>query len=203
MMRNRQGVTALGWLILLTHSPSWSTPASVAPVYLNYMKVVKTLEGTKSELKGGGATASTIKAAIDKHFEIDMVDYPDTKDIKITRDDGAWLVEANTRIRRRCSPTSPCTSLSTSRSHRRRIRRCRRRAALAPAAHERADWPARWMRERLGYEPRELALFRAALTHRSAAGANNERLEFLGDAVLNLLVARALYLSFPAATRGT
>lgn len=65
-----------------------------------------------------------------------------------------------------------------------------------------ADWPARWIRARLGYEPRELALFRAALTHRSAAGANNERLEFLGDAVVNLLVARALYLSFPAATEG-
>ncbi len=65
-----------------------------------------------------------------------------------------------------------------------------------------ADWPARWLRARLGYEPRELALFRAALTHRSAAGANNERLEFLGDAVVNLLVARALYLAFPAASEG-
>jgi ribonuclease-3 len=65
-----------------------------------------------------------------------------------------------------------------------------------------ADWPVRWLRARLGYEPRELALFRAALTHRSAAGANNERLEFLGDAVVNLLVARALYLAFPAASEG-
>ena len=54
------------------------------------------------------------------------------------------------------------------------------------------------MREQLGYEPRDLALFRAALTHRSAAGANNERLEFLGDAVLNLLIARA---SVPSPSR--
>lgn len=64
------------------------------------------------------------------------------------------------------------------------------------------EWPARWARERLGYEPRELPLFRAALTHRSAAGPNNERLEFLGDSVLNLLIARALYVAFPAATEG-
>ena len=64
-----------------------------APVYLNYLKVVKTLEGTKSELKGG-ASAANIKAAIDKHFEIDMVNYPDSKDFKITRDEGVWLVEA-------------------------------------------------------------------------------------------------------------
>lgn len=65
-----------------------------------------------------------------------------------------------------------------------------------------ADWPARWVRERLGYEPRDLALFRAALTHRSAAGPNNERLEFLGDAVLNLLVAQRLYEVFPQAAEG-
>ena len=65
-----------------------------------------------------------------------------------------------------------------------------------------ADWPARWLRERLGYEARDLTLFRAALTHRSAAAANNERLEFLGDAVVNLTVARALYLAFPQASEG-
>ena len=58
------------------------------------------------------------------------------------------------------------------------------------------------MRERLGYEPRELSLFRAALTHRSATGPNNERLEFLGDAVLNLLVAHRLYEAFPQAAEG-
>jgi len=65
-----------------------------------------------------------------------------------------------------------------------------------------ADWPAAWARERLGYEPRDAALFRAALTHRSAAGPNNERLEFLGDAVLNLIIAQRLYTAFPDAAEG-
>jgi len=65
-----------------------------------------------------------------------------------------------------------------------------------------ADWPAEWVRERLGYEPRDLALFRAALTHRSVAGPNNERLEFLGDAVLNLAIAHHLYSAFPQAAEG-
>jgi ribonuclease-3 len=65
-----------------------------------------------------------------------------------------------------------------------------------------ADWPVRWVRERLGYEPRDASLFVAALTHRSASGRNNERLEFLGDAVLNLAIARHLYLVFPTATEG-
>ena len=63
-------------------------------------------------------------------------------------------------------------------------------------------WPQRWLRERLEYTPRDEALFRAALTHRSAAGPNNERLEFLGDAVLNMVVARHLFERFPQATEG-
>jgi len=64
------------------------------------------------------------------------------------------------------------------------------------------DWPGRWMQDRLGYEPRDLSLFRAALTHRSASGPNNERLEFLGDAVLNLVIAHRLYAAFPQAAEG-
>jgi ribonuclease-3 len=59
------------------------------------------------------------------------------------------------------------------------------------------------VRARLGYEPGDAALFELALTHRSAAGDNNERLEFLGDAVLNLLVAEHLYERFPDADEGT
>src|SRR5258708_34053203 len=62
--------------------------------------------------------------------------------------------------------------------------------------------PGRWMRERLGYEPHDLSLFRAALTHRSAAGPNNERLELLGDAGLSLVIAHQLYGAFPDASEG-
>jgi hypothetical protein len=95
MRRNRQlGVTAIGWLFLLTPMAIVIYAGiRIAPVYLNYMKVVRALDGTATELKGG-ASAASIKAAIDKHFEIDMVNYPDSKDFKITRDEGAWLVEA-------------------------------------------------------------------------------------------------------------
>jgi ribonuclease-3 len=55
---------------------------------------------------------------------------------------------------------------------------------------------------RLGYEPRDRALFVLALTHRSAEGPNNERLEFLGDSVLNLLLSERLYREFPMASEG-
>ena len=64
------------------------------------------------------------------------------------------------------------------------------------------DSPQEWIREKLGYQPRSAELFTTALTHRSAARLNYERLEFLGDAVLNLLVAEHLYKAFPGADEG-
>ena len=60
-----------------------------------------------------------------------------------------------------------------------------------------------WLKQTLGYEPTDLAWFEVALTHRSAGGANNERLEFLGDAVLSLISAQYLIERFPDANEGT
>lgn len=59
-----------------------------------------------------------------------------------------------------------------------------------------------WVRRQLRYEPRDEALFEQALRHRSAARNHNERLEFLGDAVLNLIVARYLYQQYADADEG-
>jgi ribonuclease-3 len=48
----------------------------------------------------------------------------------------------------------------------------------------------------------DAALLHQALTHRSAGSPHNERLEFLGDALLNLIVAEQLYLRWPRADEG-
>ena len=56
--------------------------------------------------------------------------------------------------------------------------------------------------DRLGYEFRDSALLREALTHRSFGVPHNERLEFVGDAVLNCAVALLLYERFPALPEG-
>ncbi len=61
---------------------------------------------------------------------------------------------------------------------------------------------AEWVRRQLQYEPRDAALFGQALTHRSAARNNNERLEFLGDAIVNLIVAQYLYEHYADADEG-
>ena len=61
---------------------------------------------------------------------------------------------------------------------------------------------AAWAESRLGYAFRDPALLDAALTHRSASKRNYERLEFLGDAVLNFTTAVLLYRAYPDADEG-
>lgn len=58
------------------------------------------------------------------------------------------------------------------------------------------------LESRLGYVFRNPALLHEALTHASTQEAHNERLEFLGDAVLNLVVAEDLFARFPDAREG-
>jgi ribonuclease-3 len=52
------------------------------------------------------------------------------------------------------------------------------------------------LQKRIGYQFTKPALLTQALTHRSFAAINNERLEFLGDGVLNFIVAHQLYTRF-------
>lgn len=61
----------------------------------------------------------------------------------------------------------------------------------------------------LKYRPKNLGLFKLALTHKSASykiynkhSINNERLEFLGDSVLNTIVAEWLYQYYPDSDEG-
>lgn len=54
----------------------------------------------------------------------------------------------------------------------------------------------------LGYSFNDIEHLQLALTHRSFGGSNNERLEFLGDSIVNFVIAEALYHQFTAAREG-
>ncbi len=56
--------------------------------------------------------------------------------------------------------------------------------------------------KQLDLDFQQIALFEQALTHRSAGSVNNERLEYLGDAVLGMVIANRLYQRFPQASEG-
>lgn len=57
--------------------------------------------------------------------------------------------------------------------------------------------------ERIGYSFQQPELLQTALTHRSFGSPNNERLEFLGDAVLSVVVSEALFRKFPDTDEGS
>ena len=58
------------------------------------------------------------------------------------------------------------------------------------------------LQNRLNYHFSDENLLNRALTHRSAGKLNNERLEFLGDALLDLVISEALYQRYPNASEG-
>ena len=64
---------------------------------------------------------------------------------------------------------------------------------LAPATHTTPTMNHQLLQTRLGYTFRDAGLLQQALTHRSHSALHNERLEFLGDSILNCVVASILY----------
>lgn len=56
--------------------------------------------------------------------------------------------------------------------------------------------------DKLHYHFQDAGLIKLALTHRSKGSKHNERLEFLGDSIINCVIAEALYQQFPEATEG-
>ena len=61
---------------------------------------------------------------------------------------------------------------------------------------------AKWAEAALSYNFSDIAFLHLALTHRSAAAEHNERLEYLGDAVLELVITNALYRLKPRTDEG-
>ncbi len=58
------------------------------------------------------------------------------------------------------------------------------------------------LQSRLGYRFKDAGHLEAALTHRSVGPVHNERLEFLGDSIVNFVVAEILFKAYPDAREG-
>jgi len=93
-LRQRQrGMTFIGLLcILALAGVVVYAGIRLAPVYLNYMNVVKTLETTASEFKGDNPDPGAIRNSLERHWEITTISTVDYKDVEITKDeDGVSL----------------------------------------------------------------------------------------------------------------
>jgi hypothetical protein len=98
MIRRQRGVTFIGWLFLLIPVAIVGYLAiRLVPVYLNYMRVAHSIEQTVTEMKTDDVAALTpnlIRATLGKHFDIESIEFPDVKDVSITRDGTGWTIEA-------------------------------------------------------------------------------------------------------------
>lgn len=96
-MRARQrGMTFLGLLILILVVGGWVYAAiRVVPLYLENMKVASTLEKVRDEYSANpGTTEFMIRKAIERHFDIEMVNAITDKDVLIERKGDRFEVTA-------------------------------------------------------------------------------------------------------------
>lgn len=93
--RKQRGVTFLGWLFLLLPVAIVAYAGiRLTPVYLNYMRVARSLEETASAFGSGAPDTRSIRNTLERHFEVDSIDFPDVKDVTIQRNGSAWVIEA-------------------------------------------------------------------------------------------------------------
>ncbi len=89
MRKQQQGMTFIGLLcILALVGTVLYAGIRLTPVYLNYLKVVRSMSGAASEAKSDNPDQATLKRALARQWEIQDIDVVDYKDIEITKDDG-------------------------------------------------------------------------------------------------------------------
>ena len=96
MHTRQRGITFIGWVFLLAPLAIVGyCGIRLTPIYLNYMKVTRSLNALVDEYKDGSAASpSTLRNSLERHFEVESIDYPNVKDVKIDRDGKVWVVEA-------------------------------------------------------------------------------------------------------------
>jgi hypothetical protein len=97
-MRQRQkGITFIGWLFLLIPvGLVLYCLIRLTPVYLNYMSVSKAINQVASDHKGEEqVNPATVRAELQRHWDVDSINYPEVKDVSVTREGTQWLLEAN------------------------------------------------------------------------------------------------------------
>jgi Domain of unknown function (DUF4845) len=97
MSGRQRGITFLGGLLLLIPIAIVVYAAiRLTPVYLNYMRVARSLDAAASSVGAGGqVSAQEIRNSLGKQFDIQTIDFPTVNEIQIRRNGGGgWVIEA-------------------------------------------------------------------------------------------------------------
>ena len=93
--RREKGMTTLGLLILVVFIGLFAFAAiRLTPVYLNYLKVSGVLDGVHDEFDSHNPSLSAVRTSISRRFDVESVSEITARDIKVTQQDGGFLVVA-------------------------------------------------------------------------------------------------------------
>ena len=89
LQRRQEGMTFIGLLCILSMAGAIVYAGiRLVPVYLNYMKLARTMESAATEFKGENAALDGVRKSLDRHWAIEDITAVDQKDIEITKDNG-------------------------------------------------------------------------------------------------------------------
>ena len=90
MLKRQQGMTMIGVLFVLALiGVIGYAGMRILPLYLNYMKVARSMEATAAEFKGDSVDQAALRRTLEKHWQIEDIDSVAAKDVEITKDEGA------------------------------------------------------------------------------------------------------------------
>jgi hypothetical protein len=94
MQRYQRGVTFLGWMFLLAPiALVVYAGIRLTPLYLEYMKIARTLEQVKEEFKGEEPTPQRMRSSIERRFDVESVTVIGHGDVKITKENDGYILD--------------------------------------------------------------------------------------------------------------
>ncbi len=96
MQHRQRGMTFLGIIVLVIVVGAWVYAGiRLTPKYLEYMRVAATLEKVRDEYENNpGSTEFMLRKAVERHFDIEMVEVITSNDIEIRREGGTFFMRA-------------------------------------------------------------------------------------------------------------
>jgi len=89
MRRQQRGMTFIGALFILGMVGVIAYAGlRLVPLYLNYMKVSRSLEATAGEFKSDNVDLGAIRRSLEKHWQIEDISAVEPKEVEIVKDDG-------------------------------------------------------------------------------------------------------------------
>ena len=93
MLKRQQGMTMIGILFVLALiGVIGYAGMRVLPLYLNYMKVARSMEATASEFKGDSVDQAALRRTLEKHWQIEDIDSVSAKDVEVTKEDSGTVM---------------------------------------------------------------------------------------------------------------